>query len=93
MTTNLTLLAVGIAEYQSSHDAFLALHRAGLAVHFGVLSRIRIEQRLLMMRWRRLHEEPPIVNTDNWGEIMREVRTWITDHADEVDRILLKERG
>lgn len=83
------LLAVGVAEYQSTYDALYALWRMGVEVPHGILSRIRLEQRLLMTRWQREFGSGSVaVTTDNWGEIVTACRVWLAEHSDHINTYL-----
>lgn len=85
------LLAYGIVEYQTVLDHLEALRTVGVSVPFITLGRIETEQRRLMRRWLWDHGDPRF-SPDRVPEILSEVRDWLSQHVEEMDLLLQRER-
>lgn len=96
------ILAHGICEYDATLSALEAVQRASRAIHeadtrstvvvpFTVLSRLRIELRLLLERWdMEFPNTPPHIGVaaDDLQARAGLVRAWLTEHVEELDGLL-----
>lgn len=78
------LLAVGILEYQSAQDHLKALRLAGVPISLGALTRLRVEQRLLSIRWRRQYGDGGAVVGEG---VVEDVRQYVTENIALLDRV------
>lgn len=88
-TRELTLLAYGIAEYDTALAHLRALRRVGHRVPYVTIQRITTEQTILCMRWQHEHGQVTFEQVDT---VVSDARRYLTEHGDELGELTRRER-